>query len=103
MYVKEDKGNTMRACRVDRNHKEIVEALRCEGFSVESLATVGKGVPDIIVGHNSCNLLLEIKSKGGKLTPDQVTWHFKWQGQVDIVNNIEEAVNLCKKYFKKTN
>ena len=40
----------MRAARVDQNHVEIVKALRDHGAFVVSLATVGKGVPDLLVG-----------------------------------------------------
>ena len=38
-----------RAARVDSNHIEIVKAFRKLGCSVLSLASLGKGVPDLLV------------------------------------------------------
>ena len=38
------------APRVDRNHSEIVDALRQAGASVQSLVKVGDGCPDLLVG-----------------------------------------------------
>lgn len=42
-----------RAARTDANQTAIVEALRKCGASVQSLAAVGKGVPDLLVGLRS--------------------------------------------------
>ena len=39
-----------RAARIDRNQPEIVKALRQVGAHVTSLAAVGDGVPDLLVG-----------------------------------------------------
>lgn len=86
----------MRAYRVDANQKEIVAALREEGFSVQHLHKVGEGCPDLIVGHNyggkRHNVLLEIKEGDGKLTAQQVIWHHSWRGQVAIVRTAKEAI-----------
>ena len=40
----------MRAARVDDNHVAVVEALRKAGAMVQSLAAVGDGVPDLLIG-----------------------------------------------------
>ena len=40
-----------RAARTDSNHEEIVKALRAVGATVQSLAGVGHGVPDLLVGY----------------------------------------------------
>ena len=51
-----------RAARVDGNHAEIVAALRSfPGVSVCSLASLGNGVPDLIVGLAGQNYLVEVK------------------------------------------
>lgn len=86
-----------RAAKIDDNQREIVDALEKIGCSVTSLAAVGKGCPDIIVGYLGSNYLLEIKdgskppSKRG-LTEDQEKWHLHWEGQVAVVKNVEEAI-----------
>ena len=37
--------------RVDKNQKQIVDALKSVGCSVLTLADKGKGVPDLLVGQ----------------------------------------------------
>jgi hypothetical protein len=93
----------MRAAKVDANHMQVVSALRAAGCLVESLAGVGKGVPDLLVGYeNSAGELkfwmVEVKD-GAKaksaqaLTPAQVGWHAKWEGYpVSIVDGPESAL-----------
>lgn len=85
--------------RVDTNQKEIVEALRRQGATVLHLHTVGRGCPDILVGYQGENFLLELKdgSKSAskqKLTPDEVSFFESWCGQVTVVNSIESAIAL---------
>jgi hypothetical protein len=76
--------------RIDGNQPAIVEALRGAGASVQSLADLGHGVPDLLVGWRGINLLMEVKA-GGKalsarrLTPDEQRWHLRWCGQVLVV------------------
>jgi hypothetical protein len=92
--------------RVDDNQSKIVKALRAEGWTVAHLHTVGKGCPDLLVGLTKYgvkyNFLLEVKdgSKSWKLTPDQVIWHYNWQGQVDVVTSPENAVETINNLLK---
>lgn len=88
-----------RAAKVDDNQKQIVDALRDYGASVESLAAVGRGVPDLLVGYRGRNLLMEVKD-GSKVpskrkqTPDQVAWAAKWLGQYALVETVEQAIDV---------
>lgn len=89
----------MRAAKIDANQNEIVEALRKIGCSVQILSSVGKGCPDILVGKNGVNYLIEIKDgkkpkSAQKLTPDQIEWHEKWNGSVVVVNSVEQALKI---------
>ena len=70
--------------RIDDNQKQIVSYLRKVGATVQSLATIGSGCPDILVGYGGVNYLFEIKRPGKRkqLTSDQITWHDKWRGYV---------------------
>ena len=86
-----------RAAKVDRNQAEITAALRDVGASVQPIHTLGSGVPDLLVGWQGVNFLLEIKD--GNLSPskrvltqDEATWHAKWRGTVTTVNNVDEAL-----------
>jgi hypothetical protein len=80
--------------KVDANHTEIVQALRDIGASVQSLASLGNGCPDILVGWMGNNYLMEIKSPGGKLTPDESEWDRMWQGDNSIVYSIDDALTI---------
>ncbi|HJP47916.1 hypothetical protein [Acinetobacter venetianus] len=46
--------------------------------------------------------MLEIKDgqkvkSARKLTDDQVVWHESWRGQVHVIENIDQAINLISK------
>ena len=90
----------MRAARTDSNHADVVEALRSAGVLVESLAGVGKGVPDLLCGVGGRLLLIEVKD-GSKspsqrtLTPDQVKWHEAWSGfPVYVITSVSQALDV---------
>lgn len=91
----------MRNAKVDANQVEIVKALRQVGCSVVSLASVGKGVPDLLVSSPSGFLfLMEIKDgnkppSARKLTKDQVEFHAKWNSEIAIVLNAEQAIRVA--------
>lgn len=80
-----------RNARVDTNHKIIADALRDVGASVVSLAAIGRGVPDLLVGFRGVNYLFEIKTDKGKLTPDQTAFVAMYHGRVVIIRSIAEA------------
>jgi hypothetical protein len=94
----------MRAYRVDTNQREIVHGLRNAGYTVQHLHKVGQGCPDILVGAKNqlrrYNLLLEIKEGDGKLTSQQIVWHADWLGQVAVVRNLKEALEVVKNAIK---
>ena len=88
----------MRAARTDANHVQVVSALRAAGATVQSLAGVGKGVPDLLVGHQGHTLLMEVKDgdkspSQRKLTEDQLKWHREWNGgTLAVVDGPEAAL-----------
>lgn len=87
-----------RAAKVDANQAAVVKALRRVGCSVQSLAAVGAGVPDLLVGRNGRTWLLEVKDgskvkSAQKLTLAQVDWHSTWRGTpVAVVSSVVEAL-----------
>lgn len=85
-----------RACKIDINQPEIVSALREAGASVQILSQIGKGCPDILVGYNDVNYLMEIKYEDGTLTKDQRVFHAQWNGKLHIVRSPEEALRIIK-------
>ena len=88
-----------RIAKVDANQTAITAALRQMGATVLHLHQLGQGAPDLAVGYQGVNLLIEIKD-GSKppskrqLTPDEQEWHETWRGQVAVVESVEDAVGL---------
>ena len=90
----------MRAAKIDANHNEVVSALRKAGATVQSLAGVGAGVPDLLVGFRNKTALIEVKDgakppSARKLTPDQLKWHREWSGgTLAVVDSPEAALRV---------
>ena len=85
--------------RTDANQAAIVKALRKAGASVQSLASVGDGCPDLLVGYGVINFLIEVKDQNQppskrKLTPDETAWHGNWATPVYTVESVEEALDI---------
>jgi len=72
------------------------------GYSVQSIATVGKGCPDLLVGRRNRNWLFEVKDpakwpSARALTKDEVEWHAFWKGQVTTIETVEQALVVMQK------
>lgn len=90
-----------RAAKVDRNQSAIIRALRDAGASVQPLYMVGQGCPDLLIGKNGKNFVMEIKNpeqtkRDQRLTEDEFNWHSSWRGQVQIVTSVEEALHVLR-------
>jgi Holliday junction resolvase len=90
----------MRAAKIDANQDQIVTVLRAAGATVQSLAGVGKGVPDLLVGYKGQTLLMEVKN-GNKspsarlLNKDQLRWHGSWLGgALAVVDGPDAALRM---------
>ena len=95
-----------RASKVDANQAQIVSALEAAGATVQSLAPIGKGCPDLLVaaprkeyfnGKADVGMfLLEIKNKDGKdeVNAAQQKWHIEWNAPVYVVYGPEEALRV---------
>lgn len=79
--------------KVDGNQREIREALeKLPGVTVQSLAPVGGGTPDLLVGVRGRNLLLEVKREKGPrsrrrwlLDASEAFWHATWSDRKSVV------------------
>ena len=91
-----------RAAKIDKNQPAIVDALRKCGAFVQSLAAVGNGCPDLLIGYRGRTILVEVKDGSNvpsaqKLTLDQLLWHAKWSGgSLAVVNDLESALRVLK-------
>ena len=82
---------------LDANQLDIVKALRQAGASVTSLASVGGGCPDLLVGIRKVTTVMEVKDGAKppskrKLTEPEQDWHDEWRGSKHIVESIEQAL-----------
>ncbi len=73
--------------RIDANHREIVDALKAVGASVNE-----KGPLDVLCGFRGRNYLLEIKTTRGKLRASQKAFLASWSGQAVVVRSVDEAL-----------
>jgi hypothetical protein len=90
------------ARRIDANQSKIVRELRSIGASVQSLADLGDGCPDILVGAQGKNFVFEIKDwkqppSKRRLTPKEKIWHESWRGQVHVIETFSEALEVLQK------
>ena len=100
-HCAQGRENVRRAARTDDNQQAIVDALRKAGASVQSLAAIGKGCPDLLVGCRGKNVLMEIKNENRppskqRLTTDEKVWHDSWRGSVAIVKNVNDALQAME-------
>lgn len=82
--------------KVDANHGEIVAALEVVGASVRSLASVGDGCLDLLVGFRGTNYYMEVKDgskppSARKLTGDEQDEIDRWRGQCCVVECVDDA------------
>lgn len=85
-----------KAARTDGNQAAIVDALRKAGASVQSLAALGKGVPDLLICYRNTLFLVELKNpkqkpSKRKLTSDQISWHSTWKGTIYVAETAEQV------------
>jgi len=89
--------------RTDGNQTEVVKAFRDLGCSVTIASMVGKGFPDLVVGINGYNILVEVKD-GNKppsarhLTKPEIAWHSAWLGQSCVVESISDVERIVREF-----
>lgn len=88
--------------RVDDNQKDIVKDLIAVGASVQSLANIGKGCVDLLVGFRKKNYLFEVKNPNQppskrELTDDEKEWHSSWRGDAHVILTSQDAINIMMK------
>lgn len=92
--------------RRDGNHKQLVAQLLGVGYSVLDTADLGHGAPDLVVGANGINLLLEVKNpeqppSKRKLTPQEQDFRNDWRGQYDVVETLDDVIRIVASKLKE--
>ncbi len=85
-----------RAAKLDLSHPGIVQALQKAGCAVQSLAQLGKGVPDVLASRAGQIYLFECKtpkaSRHKEPEKQQETWAQRMGIRVHIVSTPEQAI-----------
>lgn len=87
-----------RAAKVDRNHAEVVRALRAVGIWAHSTAGLGNGFPDVLACRKGVFVLLEVKDgeqppSKRRLTDDEAKFFDGCPGPVFIVTSPTDAIH----------
>ena len=95
----------MRYGRTDDNQREIVTTAQSMGCTVFSLASMGDGCPDLIIGCSGANLLVEVKDgnkppSAQKLTKDQIKFHDMWRGKIYVITSSQSMIDLVNQTRK---
>jgi len=72
---------------------------------VLSLASMGKGTPDLLIGCDLRNFLCEVKDgrkppSGRKLTPDEHRFQKHWRGQWSVIESVHDVPAFVKAWKK---
>jgi Holliday junction resolvase len=87
----------MRTYKTDGNQRQIISVLREAGASVCSLASVGSGCPDLLVGKDGVNFLIEVKNpdgRGMRYTRAERAFMDTWRGRVYVATSVSQALEL---------
>jgi hypothetical protein len=82
--------------RTDANQQLIMDALRLAGATVQTLHTLGRGVPDLLVDYHGTTCVMEVKVPGKRLNPKQQAWRTTWTGPVYVVTTPIEALGAFR-------
>lgn len=81
--------------RVDANQATLVAHAQAFGASWVSMAALGHGVPDGLLGHQGRTYLVEFKAPKGTLTDDQRQFLRTWNGgAVYILRTTQDVERL---------
>jgi Holliday junction resolvase len=88
--------------KTDLNQSAIVDELRQQGFSVAVTSSIGNDFPDLVVGRNGLDRLVEVKnSVGGFLTDGQLLFAAAWKGApIIIARSTEDVIKAFNQRMK---
>ena len=93
------------ANRKDANTDEIMIAILESGWKYIDIHDCGHGVPDCIaykiIKGMPISVLIEIKTRIGKLTKSEIIFHEKHDGLVYICRNSEDVKRILNDFDRK--
>ncbi|MCY1032354.1 VRR-NUC domain-containing protein [Corallococcus sp. BB11-1] len=88
------------AAQRDDAEPAVVQALQLAGWTVERVSA--PGFPDLLCCRRGQVVLLEVKSKGGRMKPAQVELHARLRAAGVIVTTPEEALAAVRGEVTRT-
>lgn len=81
------------AARRDKNEPQIIHQLSMiPGLTIVQLSQ--KNIPDLLIGYQGVNYLVEIKTPKGKTKAGQENFLATWQGQAQLCRSIDEILTV---------
>lgn len=88
--------------RRDANHGEIQGSFERAGAPCLDLSGVGDDCPDVLTCIAGINVLVEIKTEKGTLTPGQKEFFRDWPGPKEVARNTDDVIAIVNKYRSQT-
>lgn len=85
--------------RTDGNQAQVMAWLRDLGCTVIDLHTLGKDIPDLLVGIGDANVLVEVKTADGELSAGQKRFFEEWKGPKAVARTVEDCVQIARSNF----
>ena len=84
--------------RKDDNHDEIKAAFEKLGWYWRDTFQLGMGFPDGVASREGINLLVEVKSPGGRLSRMERDYHLNCPGPIVVVRSIDDVIAIDAQY-----
>ena len=84
---------------------ELIAAFDAAGATVVSLADVGRGCPDLLVGYRGRTALCETQAPGAdaKLETDRLAWYESWRGgTVTVLQSTADVARVLRSLMENT-
>ena len=80
---------------------ELIAAFEAAGARVVSLAAVGDGCPDLLVGYRGrialCELLLGPTGPRASCSPERLAWYQAWRGSpVTVLHTVDDVAHVLR-------
>lgn len=80
----------------DKNHNEIMNALKRAGYSVADTSAAA-GFVDLVVSNRwQETIILEVKRRSGDITAAALQFLGLWNGYAAVVENVNEALDVAE-------
>ena len=81
----------------DARRAALIAAFEDAGATVVSLARVGGGCPDLLIGYQGQIALCETQGPGAPLSDERLAWYGAWRGPaVTVLRSTEDVARVLE-------